>query len=243
MTKKFNFPTESILQMLDYRTYGFTEADLERTFDFKIPFKGAIADKTGSWKLKDLIQAYQNTYSSNVGLEFMHIVDRTKRDWIREKFESLQFNPLTKVEKLQLYKRINETHSFANFIAQKFNTMKRFGIEGVEAFVPGLKFFVDKAAENGARTFIIGMPHRGRLNCLADVVKKEKATIFAEFQGAIGNTEEEMGRHAGDVKYHLGTTLHRTVGEKKTPVKITLLPNPSHLEAVNPVVAGRARAE
>jgi 2-oxoglutarate dehydrogenase E1 component len=102
----------------------------------------------------------------------MHIIDQHKRDWIRHKFESLQYNPLTKDEKLKLYKRINETHSFANFISQKFNTMKRFGIEGCEAFVPGLKFLVDKAAENGAKTFIIGMPHRGRLNCLANVVKK-----------------------------------------------------------------------
>jgi len=120
--------------------------------------------------------------------------------------------------------------------------MKRFGIEGTEAFIPGLKFCMDKATENGARTFIIGMPHRGRLNCLANVVKKDKSSIFAEFQGAIPTSNDgEVG--AGDVKYHLGTTLHRTYGDKKVPVKITLLANPSHLEAVNPVVLGRARAE
>lgn len=111
----------------------------------------------------------------------MHIHDRKKRDWIRKKFENLQYHPLNEEEKLTCYKRINETHSWANFLAQKFNTMKRFGIEGCESFIPGLKFCMDKATENGARTFIIGMPHRGRLNCLANVVKKPKEVIMAEF--------------------------------------------------------------
>lgn len=121
--------------------------------------------------------------------------------------------------------------------------MKRFGIEGTEAFIPGLKFCMDKATENGARTFIIGMPHRGRLNCLANVVKKPKEVIMAEFQGAIPTNDPADIQGSGDVKYHLGTTLHRTYGTNKIPIKITLLANPSHLEAVNPVVQGRARAE
>ena len=82
---------------------------------------------------------------------------------------------------MKLYQRINETHAFANFMSQKFNTMKRFGIEGCEAFIPGLKFCMDKATENGARTFSMCMPHRGRLNCLANVVKKPKDVIFSEF--------------------------------------------------------------
>lgn len=242
MKFKFNFPTDHILSLLDYKKYGFTEADLEKTFKFKVPFGGSISQKTDVWKLKDLIQAYKNTYASNVGLEFMHITDRKKRDWIRQKFESLQYNPLTKDEKLKLFGRITRTHSFADFMAQKFNTMKRFGIEGVEAFIPGLKSCMDKCTENGARTFIIGMPHRGRLNCLADVVKKPKDIIFAEFAGAVPSYGAgKMGE--GDVKYHLGTTLHRTYGANKVPIKITLMANPSHLEAVNPVVLGRARAE
>lgn len=248
MKAKFNFPTEEILKVLDYKSYGFTEADLDRTFRFQIPFNGAIAEKQNVWKLRDFLAAYQNAYSSNIGLEFMHIVDKKKRDWIRHHFESLQYKPFTKDEKVKLFRRINETHSFANFMAQKFNTMKRFGIEGVEAFIPGLKFCMDTATENGARTFIIGMPHRGRLNCLANVVQKPKDVIFAEFQGVIPDADKSgegsgSGASAGDVKYHLGTTLHRTYGEKKIPIKITLLANPSHLEAVNPVVMGRARAE
>jgi len=242
MLMKYRCTNAQSEAILDYKTYGFTEADLEKTYRFKVPFKGAIAEKSNDWKLKDLIEAYKSAYAKNIGVEFMHIVDMEKRNWIRQKFEALQYNPLTKQEKLKLYQRINETHAFANFIAQKFNTMKRFGIEGCESFIPGLKFCMDKATEQGARTFIIGMPHRGRLNCLANVVKKSKEAIFAEFQGAIPQAGDgEVG--AGDVKYHLGTTLHRTYGEKKVPVKITLLANPSHLEAINPVVIGRARAE
>jgi 2-oxoglutarate dehydrogenase E1 component len=191
MCTKFNFPTEQILSVLDYRTYGFTEADLEKEFKFKQPYKGCVSDKQSTWKLKDLIQVYRNAYCKNIGVEFMHILDTEKCNWIREKFESLQFNPLTREEKLKLFERINETHAFADFIAQKFNTMKRFGIEGVDAFIPGLECFIERAVEKDARTFIIGMPHRGRLNCLANVVQKPKDVIFAEFQGVIPEVDKE----------------------------------------------------
>jgi 2-oxoglutarate dehydrogenase E1 component len=119
--------------------------------------------------------------------------------------------------------------------------MKRFGIEGVESFIPGLKQFMDRAVDHGARTFIIGMPHRGRLNCLANVVKKPKEQIFAEFIGTLPSQSGENDIGSGDVKYHLGTTLHRNI--KGHECKISLMANPSHLEAVNPVVMGRARAE
>jgi len=174
----------------------------------------------------------------------MHICDREKCDWIREKFEELQFNKLTKEEKLSIYSRINESHSWGQFMGQKFNTMKRFGLEGCESFIPGLKAAFGSAIQNGARNFIIGMPHRGRLNTLANVVRKPKEEIMAEFQGTIPEAME-LTQNSGDVKYHLGTTLERDYGdgEQKTPIKITILANPSHLEAVNPVVHGRARAE
>jgi 2-oxoglutarate dehydrogenase E1 component len=129
-------------------------------------------------------------------------------------------------------------------MGQKFNTMKRFGLEGCESFIPGLKASFGSAIKNGARNFIIGMPHRGRLNTLANVVRKPKEEIMAEFQGTIPEAME-LTQNSGDVKYHLGTTLERDYGEgeDKTPIKITILANPSHLEAVNPVVHGRTRAE
>jgi len=122
--------------------------------------------------------------------------------------------------------------------------MKRFGLEGCETFVPGLKFCIDSAVEEGARTFVIGMAHRGRLNTLANVVRKPAEVIMAEFQGIQPNADENtVNASAGDVKYHLGTTFRRRYGESGHEIKLTLMANPSHLEAINPVVIGRARAE
>lgn len=128
-------------------------------------------------------------------------------------------------------------------MAGKFNTMKRFGLEGCESFIPGLKFCIDTAVEEGARTFVMGMPHRGRLNTLANVVRKPAEVIMAEFQGIQPKQDEDAASFSGDVKYHLGTTFKRRYGDSGHEIKLTLLANPSHLEAVNPCVGGRARAE
>lgn len=173
----------------------------------------------------------------------MHIPDREICNWIRERFEGIQYNKATKEEHIKLYERLSWSAEFGLFTAAKFNTMKRFGLEGCESFIPGLKICIDAAVENGARKFIIGMPHRGRLSLLANVVRKPLSTIFAEFQGALPHLKStNSAKEGGDVKYHLGTTYHRQY--KNGPeIAITLMPNPSHLEAVNPVVMGRARAE
>ena len=143
-----------------------------------------------------------------------------------------------------MYPRLNWAHQWGAFMAGKFNTMKRFGLEGCESFVPGLKFCIDSAVEEGARTFVIGMAHRGRLNTLANVVRKPMEVIMAEFQGITPKqgAETVLG-NAGDVKYHLGTTFRRRYGDSGHEIKLTLMANPSHLEAVNPCVQGRARAE
>lgn len=154
---------------------------------------------------------------------------------------------MTDTEKLHLYDRLHWSHEFGNFLSQKFNTMKRFGLEGCESFIPGLKVAIDSAVENGARTFVIGMPHRGRLNVLTNVVRKPMEQIMAEFQGVKPSDQNETKyAGSGDVKYHLGTTLRRVQPVSKTEkaeITLTLLANPSHLECVNPVVMGRARAE
>ena len=172
----------------------------------------------------------------------MHIEDREICDWIRTKAESLQFEDISQEEKLLMYSRLNAAHSWGSFLAAKFNTMKRFGLEGCESFIPGLKFCIDTAVEGGAREVVIGMPHRGRLNTLANVVRKRKSVIMAELQGVTPDMQKEENLGSGDVKYHLGTSFVR-----KHPlgcdVRMTLMANPSHLEAVNPCVAGRARAE
>jgi 2-oxoglutarate dehydrogenase E1 component len=113
----------------------------------------------------------------------MHIADREVCDWIRTNFEGIQYNPLKKEEHIHLYERLNWSSQFGLFTSQKFNTMKRFGLEGCESFIPGLKVAVDTCVEHGARNFVIGMPHRGRLSVLANVVRKPLEVIFAEFQG------------------------------------------------------------
>jgi len=121
--------------------------------------------------------------------------------------------------------------------------MKRFGLEGCESFVPGIKVAIDQCVELGAQGFVIGMPHRGRLSVLANVVRKPLEIIFAEFQGvrAIDEQENLSSHGGGDVKYHLGTTYYKE--KKGKQISVTLMANPSHLEAVNPVVMGRVRAE
>ena len=179
--QKFRFPQAELLKLLDYKEYGFTEADLEREFFIEIGHKSSILAKKKVWKLKDVIEAYKTAYCGKVGVEFSHIPDREICDWIRVNFEGIQYNRMTDAEKIHLYDRLNWSHDFGQFIGQKFNTMKRFGLEGCESFIPGLKVAIDAAVDNGARTFIIGMPHRGRLNVLTNVVRKPLEVIMAEF--------------------------------------------------------------
>lgn len=138
--------------------------------------------------------------------------------------------------------RILWTDCFNNFTAIKFNTLKRFGVEGCESMIPGLKTMIDTLKDNGAEKVTIGMPHRGRLSLLANVLRKPFENIFAEFQGRIAKGVEGDELHSGDVKYHLGTVYQKKYPDGKEFI-MEILPNPSHLECVNPVVMGRVRAE
>jgi 2-oxoglutarate dehydrogenase E1 component len=151
---------------------------------------------------------------------------------------------VSKEKKILNLERILWADSFSKFLENKFNTMKRFGLEGCESFIPGLKVTLDTLVERGCEKVVIGMPHRGRLNVLANVVHKPLEKIFSEFEGkqpAKGDDlDEEYG--SGDVKYHLGTTYEKSYPNGKK-LAVTLLANPSHLETVNPVAMGRARCE
>jgi 2-oxoglutarate dehydrogenase E1 component len=141
--------------------------------------------------------------------------------------------------------RILWTDEFATFIGTKFNTMKRFGLEGCESLIPGMKASMDELQAHGADKATIGMPHRGRLAVLANVLRKPLETIFAEFGGVMPNLESELDEfraHSGDVKYHLGTSFTKTYPDGKD-MTIEILANPSHLECISPVVMGRVRAE
>ena len=139
------------------------------------------------------------------------------------------------------YDRLVWADEFQKFLATKFNTYKRFGLEGCESFIPGMKCIFDALMEAGVKKVIIGMPHRGRLNILGNVVRKPFEQIFNEFKGKLPSPDESVD-FSGDVKYHLGTTFTKTYPNGKT-LTSTLLANPSHLECINPVVIGRARAE
>lgn len=245
---KLRMPIGPLRDLLNPQTYGLTEADLDREFfvERHTARKSTILQQKKVWKLRDLIEAYKKAYCGKIGVEFKHIPSVEICNWIRMRFESLQYNSMTEKEKLHLYDRLNWSHDFGLFLTQKFNTMKRFGLEGCESFIPGLKVMIDTAVENGASKFVIGMPHRGRINVLANVVRKPMEVIMAEFQGVkpVGDDATKYA-DSGDVKYHLGTSYTRNQklnnGTTKE-VTITLLANPSHLEAVNPVVMGRTRA-
>ena len=168
-------------------------------------------------------------------------------NWIRERVEKPLWLNYDKEKKTHIYERLCFADTFENFLAQKFNTTKRFGLDGGEAIVPALKAGIDRASELGAHSFVIGMPHRGRLNVLANVMRKPMPLIFSEFQG----THYKIGEYtkgnrswgiSGDVKYHLGSSMDRTYPDGRQ-LHLSLVANPSHLECVNPVVAGKARAK
>jgi 2-oxoglutarate dehydrogenase E1 component len=211
-SQKFRFPAQQLYRLLDYRTYGFTEADLEREFTVELSHKSSIIEQKKVWKLKDIIAAYKQAYCGKIGVEFSHIPETDVCDWIRTRFEGIQFYRMTDKEKVHLYDRLNWAHHYGTFLTQKFNTEKRFGLEGCDSFIPGLKVAIDACAENGASHFVIGMPHRGRLNVLINVVRKPLEVVFAELQGIKPTKSEEFAHKfadTGDVKYHLGTTYKR----------------------------------
>ena len=127
----------------------------------------------------------EQSYCNKIGAEYMHIPNREQCNWIREQMEIQQYKTLTQQEKLVLLDRLFWTDEFAQFISTKFNTMKRFGLEGVESFIPGMKVAMDACVDHGAEKAVIGMPHRGRLNMLANVVRKPLEQLFAEFVGTV----------------------------------------------------------
>ena len=177
----YGHPTAEMQKLTDYKYYGFTEADLDRQFFIDVPELGGILSKKKEWTLRELNDVYTNAYSSKIGVEVMHIPNREECTWIRNKFELKQYNPISDERKIHILDRLLWTDEFAGFISAKFNTMKRFGLEGCESFIPGMKAILDKLNELGGDKVVMGMPHRGRLNMLANVVRKPTEIIFAEF--------------------------------------------------------------
>ena len=191
-------------------------------------------------KVGDLYDVLRSTYCGHVGLEYMHISDTEERRFLQDKFEkpeeTIQFTPEGKKAILAAVIRGEE---YENFLGKKYVGTKRFGLDGGESMIPALEAVIKNGSQEGVREIIYGMAHRGRLNVLANVMAKPYKVIFHEFSGGSANPEDVGG--SGDVKYHLGTSTDRAFDGIE--VHMSLVPNPSHLEAVNPVVLGKTRAQ
>src|SRR6202048_1273156 len=218
---------------LDYQSYGFAEADLDR----EIFIDNLLGRERAT--LREIVAILRATYCGTIGVEYMHIQVPAERAWIQEKFEKRSRPALAAPVRKQILKILTAAETFERFLDRRYTGTKRFGIEGAESLMPALEAILRRGCELGIREFVIGMPHRGRLNVLANFVGKPFAAIFSEFQG--NSTQPEHVHGSGDVKYHLGTSGDREVGGQT--VHLSLAANPSHLEAVDPVVLGKVRAK
>lgn len=230
---------------LNPSTHGFTAADLDRQFYLGVgTVSGFLSENRPVETLRNILNRLEETYCGSVGYEYMHIADRERCNWLRERIETMKPWRYSTDRSEVFLDRLIWSTNFEKFLASKWSTAKRFGLEGGETLIPGMKEMFDRAADLGVENIVIGMPHRGRLNVLSNVVRKPLKHIFSEFSGGTKPAEEKVGLYTGtgDVKYHLGTSYDRlTRGGKK--IHLTLLANPSHLEAVDPVVLGKTRGK
>ena len=217
---------------LDLVEHGLTLWDLEREFAV-----GGFAGKV-MMTLRDVLGVLRDSYCRTVGVEYMHIQDPQERRWIQDRVERSHTKP-ERDEQLRILRRLNAAEAFETFLQTKYVGQKRFSLEGGETVIPLLDAVLDSAAESKLDEVVIGMAHRGRLNVLANIVGKSYAQIFREFEG---NLDPKSMHGSGDVKYHLGAdgTFTGLDGER---IKVALTANPSHLEAVDPVLEGVARAK
>jgi 2-oxoglutarate dehydrogenase E1 component len=216
------------------RTYGFTKADYDRP----IFLGGALGLEFGT--LRQVLDILKRTYGQHIGTEYMHISDPEQRAWIQERIEGadkeVRFTPQGKKAILA---KLLEAEIFERFLDVKYTGTKRFGLDGGEAMVPALEQVIKRGGQLGVRDIVIGMPHRGRLNVLANVMAKPYRAIFNEFKGGSAQPDDVEG--SGDVKYHLGASSDREFDDNR--VHLSLTANPSHLEIVDPVVLGKVRAK
>lgn len=218
---------------LDIENYGLTQKDLQRSF------KAGNEIGIGKARLSDIIEHLQETYCQSVGAEVYYIRKPEVNQWLRNKMENSKNSyPFTGKDRKYILRNLSRAVHFEKFIHKKFPGQKRFSLEGAEAIIPAMDALIEKGAELGISEFVIGMAHRGRLNVLANILRKPYYEIFSEFEGKEYDDEHILG----DVKYHLGYNQERktTKGEK---INLTIAPNPSHLEAVDPVVEGIVRAK
>lgn len=223
---------------LDLDHYNFTKADLDHEFTLGpgiLPRFASESRKTMT--LREIVAACERIYCGSYGVEYIHIPSRKKCDWIRNRVEVPTPYKYNVDDKRRILDRLIWSSSFEAFLATKYPNDKRFGLEGCETLVPGMKALIDRSVDYGVKDIVIGMPHRGRLNVLSNVVRKPNESIFSEF----GGSQEATDEGSGDVKYHLGMNFERPTPSGKR-VQLSLVANPSHLEAEDPVVLGKTRA-
>jgi len=219
-------------ESLDPSAYGFTVWDLDRAFPASMLGKTELT-------LREILVALHRSYCRRWSVEYMHIADRDRKWWIREQVENpAKEHQFDHESRLELLERLYRAETFERFLHTQYVGNKRFSLEGADTLIPALGELIERAAEHGVEKVVIGMAHRGRLNVLANILGKSYETIFKEFEGVL-LTDANEG--SGDVKYHLGQKGTYETRAGKT-VEILLSPNPSHLEAVDPVVCGMTRA-
>jgi 2-oxoglutarate dehydrogenase E1 component len=219
---------------LDPQFYGFTLWDLDREF----VCGGLCGKQTG--KLRDILDTLRETYCGKLGPEYMHTQETVQKRWLQDRMEPTRNKwPLDGATKRRILMKLNDAEAFERFLHTKYVGHKRFSLEGAESLIPMLDYIFNEAAADGVVEGVMGMAHRGRLNVLANTLEKSYEQIFREFEGDVDPNSREG---SGDVKYHLGAE-----GEHETPtgqkMKLTLASNPSHLEAVDPIVEGMVRAK
>ena len=214
--------------------HGFKKEDYNKKI-----FIGSYLNTTSA-SINEILQKLRKVYCSNIGVEYMHISDPVEKIWFRERMEKEenQIN-FTSNGKKAIFNKIVQAEGFEKFLAKKYVGTKRFGLDGAESLIPALEQIIKRGGQLGVKEIKIGMPHRGRLNVLANVLQKSYKRIFNEFAGEISNLRKEDS--TGDVKYHLGASSDREFDGNS--VHVSLTDNPSHLEAVNPIVLGQTRAK
>ncbi len=232
LAKKNHYPE------LDPQTYGFSEKEYDRPI--------FINDVLGlsSATLREILERLRKTYCGTIGVEFLHIQDPEKKLWLQKRIEGEGelglAEPIQDVKwKKRILKELTAAEAFEQFLHVKYPAAKRFGLDGGESLIPGLEEMLHRSSELGVEDVVLGMAHRGRLNVLANVMGKPYRAIFSEFQGQ--NPQPDQVQGSGDVKYHLGTSTDRVFEGRKMHLSLTA--NPSHLEAVDPVVMGKVRAK
>ncbi|MEC9345579.1 MAG: 2-oxoglutarate dehydrogenase E1 component [Pseudomonadota bacterium] len=219
---------------LDPATYGFTEADMDRPIflDFVLGMETAT--------VRQILDVVHKVYCGTIAVEYMHIQNPEMKAWIQRRIEGPDKDvTFTMMGKKAILNKVAEAEGFENFLNVKYTGTKRFGLDGAESLIPAMEAIIKRGGQLGLREIVLGMPHRGRLNVLTNVMGKPFRAVFSEFQGNAANPADVQG--SGDVKYHLGTSSDREFDGNK--VHLSLTANPSHLEAVDPVVIGKARAK